>query len=523
MSARHRSQFIKHLRASGVLDEDKVSEIESWPVAATGDDRALAKETVTKGFLTKFQAQHILAKRTQLFIGPYMLVDRIGEGGMGRIYKAVDRQTQRTVAIKVLIGDKREDPDARARFMREVRANAKLSHPNIVASYDVGDEGKRTYMVMEYVGGPSVFHLIEKRRKIAPAEAVRIARQVAMALEHAREKGIVHRDIKPSNILVDEDGTAKVLDMGLARFVRKGSKIQDSATLTRDGMVVGTIDYLAPEQALDSHGADTRADVYSLGCTLYHMLSGQVPFPTGSVTEKLMGHQTRDPVPLAKVVPDLPAGLADVLAKMMAKDVEDRYQTPGDVVKALARFDTARTASPPKRAPSGTHKRKRPKPSPPAEPAPPASPPRASPSVPPGLTTPIAAPGSTPGTRRREPSSTLLLVIALAGIAVVVLVPLLILLVRGCSDSTAGAAVIPEPSQNASTPALPDSLAEAARTRAASTDVAARQQKRVAQDSPHQARMKDPVRRGGRVSAPVAGAGRACVQTRRVGAAKPRK
>ena len=337
MSAPHVSPFLQNLRASGLLDESQLQQVEQWPSVAKGDDRTLVRELVAKGLLTKFQAEHVWAGRTQGFvIGPYVLLDRIGGGGMGRVYKALHRQMQRVVAIKVLARGKRTDPNAQARFLREVRATSQLNHPNIVAAYDVGESGDVTYLVMEYVDGPNLYEFIKSEGKVAPAQAVKIARQVALALEHARDQGIVHRDIKPSNILIDEEGTAKVLDMGLARFEHGRAGVDDSTTITRDGVVMGTLDYLAPEQALDSHQADTRADIYSLGCTLYHLLSGRVPFPGGTAAEKLMRHQVRVPPPLEDLAPDVPRGLGVIVAKMMAKKVEDRYQTPAEVTAVLS-------------------------------------------------------------------------------------------------------------------------------------------------------------------------------------------
>ena len=334
MSTSGTSPFLRNLRASRLLDDAQSDEIEQW-AAGGGDDTALARALVAKGLLTKFQAEHLLAGYTKFFVGPYTMLDRIGGGGMGRVFKAVHRQMRRTVAIKVLTKAKRADPQAQARFMREVRASAKLNHPNIVVAYDVGDEADVTYLVMEYVQGTSLSDLIDQQGKIPPAQAADIARQVALGLDHAHSRGVVHRDIKPSNVLVSDDGTAKVLDMGLARFAETDAA-DDADGLTREGVVMGTIDYLSPEQALDSHRVDTRADIYSLGCTLYRMLTGQVPFPGGTVAEKLIRHQMRQPEPITTFTPEVAADLIAVVDKMMAKRPEDRHQTPAEVADALA-------------------------------------------------------------------------------------------------------------------------------------------------------------------------------------------
>ena len=336
MSSPRTSSFLKNLRESKLLDEAQLQEIEGWPSAAAGDDRVLAQELVDRDLLTRFQAEQVLAGRTQGFsIGPYTVLDRIGAGGMGQVYKAMHRQMQRTVALKVLPPSRRSDPEVQARFMREVRAAAQLNHPNIVKAYDVGEERNITYLVMEYVEGTDLYHLVKDRGPLKPRLAARVAHQAALALEHARKRGIVHRDIKPANILIDHQGTAKVLDMGLARFESQDDDPHESTALTRDGTVMGTLDYLAPEQAMDTHSADTRADIYSLGCTLYHMLTGRVPFPGGTATQKLLKHQMHEPAALTELAPHVPADMAAVVAKMMAKRVEDRYQTPGEVADAL--------------------------------------------------------------------------------------------------------------------------------------------------------------------------------------------
>ena len=345
MSPQRPGQFLQNLRASGLVGEATLGKAEQS--ASAGDDRALAQELVAKGILTPFQARRILAGRTQgFFIGPYTITDKIGAGGMGQVYKAVHRQMARTVALKVLPKARRADPQAQARFMREVRANAQLMHPNIVTAYDVGQQEDITYLALEYVEGTSLDQRIKTRGRLDPAEAARIGEQVALALEHAREHGIVHRDIKPANILIDHQGCAKVLDMGLARIERPGADVDESTTLTRDGVVMGTLDYLAPEQALDSHRADTRADIYSLGCTLYHMLTGRVPFPAHTATEKLMKHQMRQPQDVRELAPDVPPGLAGIVAKMMAKRPSERYPTPGQVALALRSPDACAAASP---------------------------------------------------------------------------------------------------------------------------------------------------------------------------------
>ena len=330
------SAFLKNLRASGLLSTDQLAEIEQWPSAAEGDEQALARELVDRELLTGFQAKQLLAGRTQGFlIGPYTILDHIGAGGMGRVYKAVHRQLRRTVALKVLPRSRRMDRRARARFMREARASAQLEHPNIVTTYDVGQEGEITYLALQYIEGQSLYQVIRQQGRLAPSLAADITYQVALALQHAHERGVVHRDIKPSNILVTDRGMAKVLDMGLARLTRPEGDADGTGTLTSEGVVMGTLDYMAPEQASDTRTADVRSDIYSLGCTLYHMLTGRVPFPGGGPTEKLCRHALEAPEDPTKIVPDLPPELARVVARMITKLVDDRYQTPAEVASAL--------------------------------------------------------------------------------------------------------------------------------------------------------------------------------------------
>ena len=336
MSGQRISAFLANLRASGLVDSAQLAQIANWPAAQAGNDRALAQELVLKGVLTRFQGERLLAGRTGGFVvGPYVVTDKIGVGGMGRVYKAVHRELRRTVALKVLPKAHRADPVLHARFLREARAGAKLCHPNIVTTYGVGEQRNVTYLAMEYVKGRDVYRLIRQHGKLTPTQAAGIAYQVASALQHACEHGVVHRDIKPGNILVDRQGTAKVLDMGLARIEGSDAGTLDSALVTSDGVTMGTVDYLAPEQARDTHSADIRADIYSLGCTLYHMLTGRVPFADGTPTDRLLQRQMDDPPPVTDLEPDLPQGLSEVVARMCARKLDDRYQTPAEVAEAL--------------------------------------------------------------------------------------------------------------------------------------------------------------------------------------------
>ncbi len=298
-------------------------------------DRRLARQAVHAKELTLWQAQQLLAGRTSGFrVDRYVLLDMIGQGGMGRVYLATDSRLNRRVALKILSPERVNNPRAVARFQREARVGAQLQHENLVRIYDFGESSGRYYLVMEYIEGKTIGTLITEQGPMPPATAVRLVRQVAMGLDHAHHKGLIHRDVNPYNILVTRDGIAKLADLGLAINLAEEDRV------TREGATVGTFDYVAPEQARHSHSADIRSDIYSLGCTLYHMISGQVPFPSPSLPEKLFAHQAMDPTPLDRLMPGLSAGLAAVVGRMMRKSPNERYATPSLVAQALEPFES---------------------------------------------------------------------------------------------------------------------------------------------------------------------------------------
>lgn len=296
-------------------------------------DRRLARQAVQSGVLTLWQAQQLIAGRSTGFkIDRYTLLELIGQGGMGRVYLAKDTRLNRRVALKILSPERVNNPRAIARFHREALVGAQLQHENLVRIYDEGESNGKCYLVMEYIEGKNIGQMIAENGPIPPAIAARLARQVALGLEHAQRKGLIHRDVNPYNILVNHDGAAKLTDLGLA------IDLAESERVTRDGATVGTFDYVSPEQARHSHSVDTRSDIYSLGCTLYHMLAGQVPFPSASLPEKLFGHQAREPEPLANLAPGVPAALAAVVSRTMRKKPGDRYATPLELAQALEPF-----------------------------------------------------------------------------------------------------------------------------------------------------------------------------------------
>ena len=302
-------------------------------------DRRLARQAVQAGVVTVWQAQQLLAGRSTGFkIDRYVLLQLIGQGGMGRVYLARDTKLNRRVALKILSPERVNNPRAIARFHREAMVGAQLQHENLVRIYDEGEAAGKCYLVMEYIEGKNIGQMIGEAGPLPPSDAARLVRQVALGLEHAQRKGLIHRDVNPYNILVTHDGIAKLTDLGLA------IDLSDNDRVTRDGATVGTFDYVSPEQARHSHSVDTRSDIYSLGCTLYHMLTGQVPFPSVGLAEKLFGHQLSEPEPVRNLSPAVPEGLAAVVARTMKKAADDRYSTPLELAQALEPFADDGTA-----------------------------------------------------------------------------------------------------------------------------------------------------------------------------------
>ncbi len=266
-------------------------------------------------------------------LGKYQIEKRIGAGGMGTVYLARDTQLKRVVALKVLAQDKAQNPTLVKRFKAEAQAAAQLRHNGIVAVYDTGEDDGYLFIAMEYVEGQDLFELVQKRGITPVKRSIEIIKQVAAALQHAYEQNIVHRDIKPSNLLIRRDGVVKLTDLGLARSVDDTLE----TNITRAGTTVGTVDYMSPEQARNSKAADIRSDLYSLGCTWYQMLTGEPPFPEGSMTNKLQAHAIKPAPDPRDKNPNVPEGLTAVLQRLMAKKPEDRYQTPAELLEDLAR------------------------------------------------------------------------------------------------------------------------------------------------------------------------------------------
>jgi serine/threonine protein kinase len=325
-------QFVQQLEDSGILAGDTLREFLP-PNAAPQNAEELARELVRQRKLTKFQAKQLWqGKGKSLVLGNYVLMDKIGEGGMGAVYKAEHRRMKRLVAIKMLPPQMMNNAAAAARFQREVQAAAKLRHPNIVAADDSDCANGVHFLVMEYVDGSDLSALIHRNGPLPLNQAVNDIIQVARGLEFAHSEGVVHRDIKPANFLLDKRGTVKILDMGLARIDGESA---GQAALTTTGAIMGTVDYMSPEQAMDSKTADARADIYALGCSLYFLLTGKATYEGDTIMKKLVAHRER-PIPsLRSARAEVPEQVDAVFKKMIAKKVEDRYQTMTEVITAL--------------------------------------------------------------------------------------------------------------------------------------------------------------------------------------------
>ncbi|MDW8244585.1 MAG: protein kinase [Thermogemmata sp.] len=330
------AELVRLIQQSGVAEERAIRQhLAGLGVSVDGGDaRPLAEVLVRDGLLTQFQADQLLQGKWRGFqVGKYRILERIGSGGMGQVFLCRHVHLPTLVALKVLPPSKASSPSALGRFYREARAAAALDHPHLVRTHDIGQEGELHYIVMEYVHGPNLLDVVKKFGPLSVERVVTYLYHVADALDYAHHKGLVHRDIKPGNILVDRWGNARLLDLGLARFCHDE---EDNLTVMYDDkMVLGTADYVAPEQIANSHAADIRADIYSLGATAYYLLAGHPVFPTGSVSQKLIWHSTKDPTPLQQVRPEVPEALAAIVMRMLAKDPRQRYQTPAEVQAAL--------------------------------------------------------------------------------------------------------------------------------------------------------------------------------------------
>ncbi len=331
-----RSIFRDSALLSGLVTEDQLLEAVAQimqkvgPAKATATeipDRELAATMVSLGHLTAYQADQLLAGRTKLHLGPYIITDWIGQGGMGQVFKAVHEMLGRESAIKVLPLHK-STQEAIDNFRREIRAQAKLDHPNLVRAYDAGEDGNVHYMVVEYVPGTDLRRLVRSKGMLSIQQASFIIMQSAQGLEHAHSRGLIHRDIKPGNILVTHDGIAKVSDLGLAGHLNEADD--------RRGKIVGTADYLAPEQIRTPLDVTKVTDIYALGCTLYYAITGKVPFPGGNAKSKARRHLEETPWHPRRFNPEVSDEFVDLIGDMMEKNPRERIQSAAEVGERLA-------------------------------------------------------------------------------------------------------------------------------------------------------------------------------------------
>jgi serine/threonine protein kinase len=332
-------EFLQLLEKSGLLTPQQLAEVGNRP---EDQPKTLAARLVAEGQLTSWQAKQLLAgkgTKDQFFLGKYKLLELLGQGGMGAVYKAMQPGIARTVAIKKLHKQVLKQHKAVERFLREIRSAAAVDDPHVVRAYDANCDNDTYYLVMEYVPGKNLKSWIKEQKSLPVGWSCECIRQAALGLQHAHELGLLHRDVKSSNLLVTpgDDGLplVKILDLGLARFA---SEAPEDGELTKSGQVLGTPDYMAPEQARDSKAADIRADIFSLGCTLFELLTGKFPFGGTSVMEKLLARATEDAIPVGSLRADVPSGLEAVVAKMLARDPKQRYSTPAAVAQALAPY-----------------------------------------------------------------------------------------------------------------------------------------------------------------------------------------
>ena len=357
--------FIDILRKSGLLTdahlEKRVAEVEAEQDTPL-EKMVLARALIESEDITAWQAEKLLAgKHKGFYLGKYLLLRLLGRGGMSSVYLAEHSVMKRRCAIKVLPASRVNDSSYLGRFHLEAQAAASLDDPHIVRAYDVDhfSDGKTDvhFLVMEYVEGMDLHETIIKQGPLSPQDAANYIHQAAQGLIHAHESGLIHRDIKPGNLLLDIKGVVKILDMGLARFFNEDD--EDSLTIQHDEKVLGTADFLSPEQAINSHNVDARADIYSLGCTMYFLLTAHVPFDQGSLAQRLMAHQTQEPPPITKYRNDVPDSLLAIIKKMMAKKLDDRYQSAQDVAEQMEQWindndQGQETSNPPQEAKPAT-------------------------------------------------------------------------------------------------------------------------------------------------------------------------
>lgn len=365
------------LRQHQLLTPQQVAELPQLAQGRCGDARVLAKTLIQKGWLSVYQVnQLLLGKADELVIGPYLVMERLGQGGLSAVYRARHKDYENQVAIKIIKPEVFASQEGRKAFLQEVEAMAQLDHANIVQFCDADQWQDTYYFAMEYVEGTDLGKEVRLSGALPVPQACDYIRQSALGLQHAYERNLIHRDIKPVNLFLTQvpleirraadslfatrreqaspasmakdtlltRPLIKILDWGLASLRTPKGSGQDDASAEVAKSIVGTADYLSPEQARNANAVDIRGDIYSLGCSLYYLLTGQAPFPEGTLMQKIMQHQTAEPKPIADFRDDVPADVCAIVQRMMAKDPNDRFQTPASVALALLSF-ARRTAS----------------------------------------------------------------------------------------------------------------------------------------------------------------------------------
>ncbi len=330
------SDFLATMERSGILSETGLQEVRDCLVQdrQLQDSSVLAERLVKQGRLTEFQARRLLVgKAKSLVFGRYLLLDRLGIGAMGRVFKARHRLMDRLVALKVVLPVCASSKHSVSRFFREMRIVGVLDHPNVVRAFDADQHEDSPYIVMEYLEGEDLEKVLRRRGMLPPQEVIDCMIQVAWGLAHAHEKGVVHRDIKPTNLFLDNTGVVKVLDLGLGAFVgvsNEGASAQD----TDEGFVVGTCDYMSPEQ-LNGQAVDARTDQFSLGCTMYRLLTGEFAFPGMTKMDRMVKRVQDRHVPITDVRKDLPVPLVAVIDRLLSPRPEDRFSSAAEVAEEL--------------------------------------------------------------------------------------------------------------------------------------------------------------------------------------------
>ncbi len=356
MSAVSNGQVLETLRRLQLLPAGQMRELSATYAANRyGDARPMVRELLKNGSLSIYQANQLLMGQThELVVGYYHLLERLGQGGLSSVYKARHTEQGFMVALKVLRSEIFICEEGRQQFLQEIEAMAKLNHPNIVEFCDVDRAGDTFYFAMEFVDGIDLGKLVRLGGPRTVQDTCDYVRQTAMGLQHAHEHNIIHRDIKPVNLFLTQPmpatpafgekakpeeakGLIKILDWGLAnpRLPRALEAKKDHVACKT---LVGTADYLAPEQARDANAVDIRGDIYSLGCTFYYLLTGSAPFPDGALMQKIIHHQRSEPIPISQFREDVPTGVIDIVRRMMAKNPADRFQTPASLAVALLPF-----------------------------------------------------------------------------------------------------------------------------------------------------------------------------------------